>query len=284
MRKVQLISIGLILCLIGAVQIAVAPSPSSITVVSPNGGENWVPGTTQTIRWTYAGDVGSTVTIEAIKGTAVLKTLSGVPAGSGGAGSFSLAVPSNTPIGTDYTIRITSTIDPGIVDTSDSAFSVADPITALTVLQKIVTAIQSGVAELWGNATEQQSAIQSEITVREAADNALQGQIDAIPEAGTMVHFGEWSGPCSCSLEHYNRSVHQAETDGFVITHRNPGNLVWGYTGSDPDAPTYRVQDSGGSITMPVRKGDYWEVVAAGMWIDPSDAVCPTVYWIPLTP
>lgn len=143
MRKVQLISIGIILCLIGAVQIAVAPSPSSITVVSPNGGENWVPGTTQTIRWTYAGDVGSTVTIEAIKGAAVLKTLSGVPTGSGGAGSFSLAVPSNTPIGTDYTIRITSTSDPGIVDTSDSAFSVADPITALTVLQETVARLQT---------------------------------------------------------------------------------------------------------------------------------------------
>ena len=34
-----------------------------LTVTAPNGGETWHLGTTQTIRWSYAGDIGPTVKI-----------------------------------------------------------------------------------------------------------------------------------------------------------------------------------------------------------------------------
>lgn len=103
-----------------------------LRVMAPNGGEAWHLGSTQTIRWTYAGDVGPTVKIEVLKGSTVLKTLAGIPVGSGGNGSFTLTVPSGTPLGTDYKVRITSSIHPAFTDTSDAPFSVSSPITVVT--------------------------------------------------------------------------------------------------------------------------------------------------------
>ncbi|HQA80426.1 MAG TPA: Ser-Thr-rich GPI-anchored membrane family protein [Methanoregulaceae archaeon] len=107
----------------------VPDSSSSITVVSPNGGENWTQGTTQTLRWNYTGNPGSTVRIEALRGETVLATVtSGYPIGSGDSGSYDLKFPYNTPPGSDYRIKITSTSNPGYTDTSDSMFTIVPAI------------------------------------------------------------------------------------------------------------------------------------------------------------
>src|SRR5690606_32181239 len=107
----------------------VPDSSSSITVVSPNGGENWTQGTTQTLRWNYTGNPGSTVRIEALRGETVLATVtSGYPIGSGDSGSYDLQFPYNPPPGSDYRIKITSTSNPGYTDTSDSMFTIVPAI------------------------------------------------------------------------------------------------------------------------------------------------------------
>ncbi|OPZ45112.1 MAG: translocation protein TolB [Euryarchaeota archaeon ADurb.BinA087] len=106
---------------------------SSITVVSPNGGEKWTQGSNQTISWTYTGSPGSTVTIEALLGETVLATVaSGYPIGSGGIGTYNLTFPFNTPVGSEYWFRVTSTSIPAYTDTSDSAFSILPAITVDT--------------------------------------------------------------------------------------------------------------------------------------------------------
>ena len=57
----------------------------SITVTSPDGGESWQQGTTQTIRWSYTGSPGSTVKIESMKGGQFYQLLnSGTTTGSAG--------------------------------------------------------------------------------------------------------------------------------------------------------------------------------------------------------
>jgi len=98
----------------------------AITVTSPNGGDNWVRGSLQTISWSYTGDPGSTVKIEALRGSTVVAVITpGTSFGSGGSGSYSLTVPFSTPLGTDYRIRVTSTTYPACTDASDAPFTVS---------------------------------------------------------------------------------------------------------------------------------------------------------------
>jgi hypothetical protein len=100
-------------------------APQSFTVTSPNGGETWPVGTTQTIRWTYTGSPGSYVTIELLRGGMVNRTISSrAPIGSGGSGSYNWSIPSTQTPGTDYTIRVTSTSNSSYTDTSDNNFKI----------------------------------------------------------------------------------------------------------------------------------------------------------------
>ena len=96
-----------------------------LTVLSPNGGEEWEQGSTQTIRWEYIGDPGPTVKIEALRGDTVLAVISpGTPVGTGGTGSLNLTLPKNAPLGTTYRLRISSTSNALYTDTSDAPFAV----------------------------------------------------------------------------------------------------------------------------------------------------------------
>lgn len=108
-------------------------SSPSITVISPNGGEDWAQSATKAIRWNYSGDPGSTVKIEALRSGKVLATITpSFPTGSSGSGSFNLTIPSYTPLGTDYQIRITSTTNAAYTDTSDAPFTISSP--SITVI------------------------------------------------------------------------------------------------------------------------------------------------------
>jgi len=107
-----------------------ANTGSSIELVAPNGGENWVQGSNQTIQWNYTGNPGTTVKIEALRNGTVLAVITpGTSIGPSGSGSFNLTFPYNTPLGSDYRIRVTSTKNPAWTDTSDDTFSVSPAIT-----------------------------------------------------------------------------------------------------------------------------------------------------------
>lgn len=109
-----------------------ADSSSSITVVAPNGGENWVQGSTHSLSWTFTGNPGSSVKIEALRGENVLAVITpSTSIGSGGSGSYSLAFPYNTPRGDDFKIRVTSNDYPAYNDTSDAPFTISSPITVV---------------------------------------------------------------------------------------------------------------------------------------------------------
>jgi hypothetical protein len=104
---------------------------ASITVVAPNGGESWRLGTAQTVRWSYAGAIGSTVKIELLKGGLLYGSIAGVVTAS--ARQFAWTVPNNQTPGTDYRVRVTSSS--GYTDTSDANFSITNPVAmSLTVV------------------------------------------------------------------------------------------------------------------------------------------------------
>jgi len=106
---------------------------SSITVQVPNGDENWVQGSLHTLRWTYTGNPGTMVKIEALRGETVLAVITpGTPLGSGGSGSYNLTFPYNTPLASDYRIRVSSTSIPAYSDTSDTPFTISSAIAVAT--------------------------------------------------------------------------------------------------------------------------------------------------------
>nr|MBP7205845.1 T9SS type A sorting domain-containing protein [Candidatus Cloacimonadota bacterium] len=96
-------------------------NPSSITVTSPNGGENWLAGSTHTINWTASG-VSGNVRIELLDGSSVVSTPSSSVSAS--AGSHNWTIPQFLPVGSNYFIKISDVSDPFVSDTSDGSFSI----------------------------------------------------------------------------------------------------------------------------------------------------------------
>ena len=103
------------------------PIPTSITTISPNGGEIWPKGTTKTIRWSYSGNPGSNIKIELYKGTSLSRIIaSSSSIGSGGIGSYNWYIPTTQTIGNDYKVKITSITDAIYTDTSNGYFSIVN--------------------------------------------------------------------------------------------------------------------------------------------------------------
>ncbi len=105
-----------------------AASSSSITVTMPDGGENWVQGSYQTIQWTYIGSPGTAVNIEVLKNATIVAVIPGISIGTGGSGSFGLTVPYSTPVAADYRVRVTSASNPAYTDTSNGPFMISPAI------------------------------------------------------------------------------------------------------------------------------------------------------------
>lgn len=124
--------------------IGTEPPNGSLTVTSPNGGENWARGTAHTITWSSVGSAGSSVKIELLKAGAVNRVITSSTANDG---SYSWTVPSTQTQGTDYKIRVTSTSNSVIQDSSNANFS----ITSGTTRSLTVTSPNGG--ESWARST-----------------------------------------------------------------------------------------------------------------------------------
>ena len=100
-------------------------APPPLTVVSPNGGETWVAGTTQTIRWQYTGNPGYYAKIELLKNGVVNRTITTYASmGANGAGTYNWVIPSTQASGTDYAIRVSSSTNAAYQDISNGAISI----------------------------------------------------------------------------------------------------------------------------------------------------------------
>ncbi len=99
-----------------------------ITVTTPNGGESYQAGTTQTLQWTYTGDPGASVKIELFKGGVFNSTIAAsVSTGTLCSGTYAWTIPLSQTTGTDYRIRITSTSNSAYMDESEANFTIVPP-------------------------------------------------------------------------------------------------------------------------------------------------------------
>jgi len=90
-----------------------------VTVTTPNGGETWTTGTTSTITWT--SDIIGNVRIDLLKNGQQRAVIShGTPNDS----SFTWMVPACIASGTDYTVKISSCLNPSLSDVSDANFTI----------------------------------------------------------------------------------------------------------------------------------------------------------------
>ena len=106
----------------------------TITVVTPNGGQNWTAGAAYAIQWTYTGNPGTSVKIELWKGGVLNRTIiSSASTGSGGNGSYNWTIPSNQTPDIDYRIKVTSTTNAAATDESDVNFTILAPTITVTV-------------------------------------------------------------------------------------------------------------------------------------------------------
>jgi hypothetical protein len=102
-----------------------SPGASSITVVSPNGGEAWAQNTTHPITWSYTGSPGPAVKIDLMKNGIFYQAISpSTPIGSAGSGSYPWNIRTITKLGTTYRVRVTSTSNSTVNDTSNANFSI----------------------------------------------------------------------------------------------------------------------------------------------------------------
>jgi hypothetical protein len=140
-----------ILCLVAVAIISLAPlGAQSITVISPNGGENWTIGSIHPITWVTSGHGSTTVRIALFQGTTNVGVIAtGVPAGAGAyAWTAGSAGNGTAAAGSNYRIRVRGeggTID----DYSDAPFTLSAAPPPQTVLS--VTSPNGGESWMQGS-------------------------------------------------------------------------------------------------------------------------------------
>ncbi|MBN2314747.1 MAG: chitobiase/beta-hexosaminidase C-terminal domain-containing protein, partial [Sedimentisphaerales bacterium] len=119
-----------------AIYTIVPGGQASITVTSPNGGENWLRGAQQTITWTTSGNVVSPVSIQLYKGGTFARWIAGPIPNSNR--SYAWDIAQNLAEGSNYTIRIATYPDSSIHDESDRSFSITAPSVDLEAYNLVI--------------------------------------------------------------------------------------------------------------------------------------------------
>jgi len=115
-----LLTIPLLLIISCSKEEPTAPSSSpsnEIAVVSPNGGESWLAGTSNTITWT--SNISEDVKIELYRGGTILYAIAN---STSNVGNYLWTIPDTLQFGIDYKIKISSVLDSNLYDFSDTSF------------------------------------------------------------------------------------------------------------------------------------------------------------------
>ncbi|HEY5998112.1 MAG TPA: Ser-Thr-rich GPI-anchored membrane family protein [bacterium] len=181
----------------------------SFQVLTPNGGENWLTATTQSITWMTSAAAGAFVNIDLYRGGALY---SPIIANVANTGSYAWAIPAGQALGNDYTIRVTSVAQPTLFDESDTPFTIATSAS-------IITSPVGG--EVWLSGTSQTIAWQQGSVNSDAVSLYLvRGQSDPNPGGETII----------------------------ILNYPNNGSFSWTVPTSIPPDSNYRVKLVAGAV------------------------------------
>lgn len=96
-----------------------ASQTDEIKIVSPNGGENWLAGKSNTITWT--NNISDGIKIDLYKGGSFLYSI--ITSTSNG-GQYAWTIPDTIQAGIDYRVKISSVLNGNINDLSDEDFAI----------------------------------------------------------------------------------------------------------------------------------------------------------------
>ncbi|MFH0888725.1 MAG: N-acetylmuramoyl-L-alanine amidase, partial [Planctomycetota bacterium] len=120
------------------------PKPT-ITVISPDSGENWKSGSWQNIAWTTKGNPGGYAKIELLKNGVSVAILSENTVITSD-GSYVWNIPSTQAAGEDYQIKVTSSVNSEYTDKSDGYFAIDG---------QVVAVVAPNGGESWSRGSEQ---------------------------------------------------------------------------------------------------------------------------------
>ncbi len=110
-------------------------TPPSITLLSPNGGDKLVYGSSVTISWRTTSILSQSVKINLLKSGVFYQNITSFSQSvADGSFFYNWVVPSTIPAGSDYTIEISDSANPLIRDVSDSAFGIG-PQASITIVK-----------------------------------------------------------------------------------------------------------------------------------------------------
>jgi len=134
----KLVLVGLAALLLSAAGVTAAPKEMSLRVTSPQAESQWTVGTNNTVKWSFRGELGSTVSLSLQRVgwvNARMNLAEVAPIGQNRAGSFKWFVPAELPPGGNYTLTVIA--ENGIGDSSGE-FSLVAGKTPLITLKNVV--------------------------------------------------------------------------------------------------------------------------------------------------
>jgi len=163
--------------------VTVNPAPF-ILITSPNGGEDWIQGSTHDVTW--QANISDNVKIDLFKGDIYFDEIA---ASAPSPGFYSWTIPEDQIPGTDYKIRITSSSDNTVFDFSNANFTITSSIHETLVVQNVT--IGSGESKCY-NATQTIYIAGSgtDFVIQDGGSVTMIAGQKIIYLPGTKVHYG----------------------------------------------------------------------------------------------
>ncbi|MEI6520205.1 MAG: PQQ-binding-like beta-propeller repeat protein [bacterium] len=156
----------------------------TITVTSPNGGEIWVQGSSQSINWKSTGSI-SNVKIEFLYNDTPSNVIINNMSNNG---SYTWTIPFSQTPGNNYKIRVSSITNASSLDTSNADFSITQYFAAPSLLSPTnnSTRIVAPVTLTWQSVT---NAVSYDYELYNVASSTVPIESNNVPDTSAIIQY-----------------------------------------------------------------------------------------------